>query len=86
MTSTAQRELDWPFNDPVIVSGFGTACMEVADALRAECFLAFVMELNPVLVARARESCELDEVAESCMWAEVGDATQEEILSLYMSR
>ena len=73
-------EHNLPVDDHTIVVGFGPAGQEVARVLREEGVLVVVVDLNPTSVARANESCVLDEGAESCMRAEVGDATHSEIL------
>jgi K+:H+ antiporter len=70
-----------PLEDHTIVVGYGPAGEEVSRVLRAEGMLVAVVDLNPSLVARANESCTCVEGAQSCMRAEVGDATHAEILS-----
>ena len=69
-----------PPQDHAVVVGFGPAGQEVARVLRQEGIQVVVVDLNPLSVARANDSCVLDEGAESCMRAEVGDATHAEIL------
>lgn len=69
-----------PFRDHAVVVGFGPAGREVARVLREEGIQVVIVDLNPSSVAQAKESCLLDEGAESCMRAEVGDATHAEIL------
>jgi CPA2 family monovalent cation:H+ antiporter-2 len=71
---------DFVAKDHAIVVGFGPAGQEVTRILREEGIQVIVVDLNPSLVARAKESCILDEGAESCMRAQVGDATHAEIL------
>jgi len=66
--------------DHAIVVGFGPAGEAVARLLRKEGIQVIVIDLNPSSVRRAKESCVLDEGAESCMRAEIGDATHAEIL------
>ncbi|MFC1835521.1 cation:proton antiporter [Thermodesulfobacteriota bacterium] len=80
ITYEESMDKDIPVRDHAVVVGFGPAGQEVARVLREEGIQVVVVDLNPTSVAKANESCVLDEGAESCMRAEIGDATHAEIL------
>ncbi|MEJ2719386.1 MAG: NAD-binding protein [Deltaproteobacteria bacterium] len=61
--------------------GYGPAGEEVSRALREEGIQVAVLDLNPSLVTKALHGCLLDGLADSCMVAQLGDATHPDALS-----